>query len=209
MTPTLPGEGGAFGGHLVPGARPAVLSVDLIRAYTDPSSPLCLGSMDPVHAAGRLITAAREYGVPVVHTRVEYAADGVDGGHFVRKVGALGLLFGGGPMSQIVPETTPAEGELVITKQYASAFFGTSLASTLRALDIDTVVIVGVSTSGCIRASAVDALQHGFVPLVVRQAVGDRDTPAHEANLHDLEAKYAEVVSEDEATAYLRRAHDR
>lgn len=204
---SAPEQDDAFGGHLTPGARPVVLSVDLIRAYTDASSPFCLGSTDPVRAAARVLAAARDHDVPVVHTRVAYAPDGSDGGHFVRKVGALRQLFGGGPMSEIVPETAPVGGELVITKQYASAFFGTSLASTLRAAGIDTVVIVGVSTSGCVRASAVDALQHGFVPVVVRDAVGDRDTGAHAANLRDLEAKYAEVVDETEATAYLRQRH--
>jgi maleamate amidohydrolase len=93
----------------------------------------------------------------------------------------------------------------VITKQYASAFFGTSLASTLTALGVDTLLIAGVSTSGCIRASALDACQHGFVPLVVRDAVGDRHAAPHEANLFDLQAKYAEVLSLGQAVAYLRK----
>ena len=199
----------AFGGRLVPGRHPVVLSVDLMRAYTDPSSPFCIGSADPVRSAARVIAVARECGVSVVHTRVEYAADGSDGGHFVHKVGALRLLFGGGPLSEIVPETTPAAGETVITKQYASAFFDTGLAETLRRMRVDTVIIVGVSTSGCIRASAVDAVQHGFVPLVVRQAVGDRDEAAHRSNLRDLEAKYAEVVDEADAIDYLEERHAR
>ena len=102
-----------------------------------------------------------------------------------------------------MPEVAPVEGELVIIKQYASAFFGTSLASTLVARGIDTVVLVGVSTSGCIRATAVDAVQHGFIPLVVRDAVGDRTSQTHDANLFDLQAKYAEVVDERTAVAYL------
>lgn len=193
-----------LGGQLTPGARPVVLSVDLMHAYTDPESPLCLGSLEPVHAAARVIDCARAHGVPVVHTRVEYARDGVDAGHFATKVGALRLLFGGGPMSEIVAEVAPVPGELVVTKQYASGFFGTSLASTLRAQGTDTVVVVGVSTSGCVRATAVDALQHGFVPVVVREAVGDRDAAAHESNLRDLQVKYAEVLGEDAVTAYLR-----
>ncbi len=198
----------AIGGHLTPGVRPVVLAVDLMRAYTDPQSPLCLGSLEPVHAAARVIEVARACGVPVVHTRVEYAPDGVDAGHFATKVGALRLLFGGGPMSEIVAEVAPAPGELVVTKQYASGFFGTSLASTLHARGADTVVVVGVSTSGCVRASAVDALQHGFVPLVVREAVGDRDHEAHAANLRDLQAKYAEVLGEADVTDYLRSVDD-
>jgi maleamate amidohydrolase len=91
----------------------------------------------------------------------------------------------------------------VITKQYASAFFGTSLGSTLTALGVDTVIISGLSTSGCVRASAVDAVQHGFIPVVVREAVGDRDPAPHEANLFDLQAKYADVVSLAETQSYL------
>ena len=197
----------AFGGHLVPGSHPAVLSIDLMRAYTDPSSPFYIGSMGPVRSAARVIAAARDCGVPVLHTRVEYTPDGADGGHFVRKVGALRLLFGGGPPSEIVPETAPIVGERVITKQYASAFFDTGLADTLRQQHIDTLIIVGVSTSGCIRASAVDAVQHGFVPLVVRQSVGDRNAAAHQANLRDLEAKYAEVIDEADAIDYLEERH--
>ena len=102
----------------------------------------------------------------------------------------------------------PVAGETVITKQYASAFFGTTLASTLTSLGVDTVLIAGVSTSGCVRASAVDACQHGFVPLVVREAVGDRHPAPHEANLFDLQAKYAEVVGLQLALEYLKRIAD-
>ncbi|HEU0040771.1 MAG TPA: isochorismatase family protein [Jiangellaceae bacterium] len=193
-----------FAGTLRPGRRPVVLAVDLMRAYFDPASPLCLPSVACLESAGRVVAAARDCGVPVVHTRVVYGPDGVDGGLFIRKVPALRQLVGGGPMSELMPEVTPASSELVLVKQYASAFFGTSLASTLRALGVDTVVVVGVSTSGCVRASAVDALQHGFVPVVVRDAVGDRDVSPHEASLYDLQAKYAEVVDEKTALVYLQ-----
>ena len=192
-----------FAGTLRPGRRPAVLAVDLMHAYFDPASPLCLPSRDCLASAARVLAAARGSGVPVIHTRVEFAPDGSDGGVFVRKVRALEHLFGGGPMSELMPEVAPVDGELVITKQYASAFFGTSLASTLVARDVDTVVLVGVSTSGCIRATGVDAIQHGFIPLVVRDAVGDRTAQAHDANLFDLQAKYAEVVDEKTALAYV------
>lgn len=195
----------AFGGRLNPGVRPAVLAVDLMRAYFEEGSPLELPSRDCLESAARVLSAARRHGVRVVHTRVAYAADGSDGGVFVRKVGALRHLYGGGPLSELMPEVAPAEGELVLTKQYASAFFGTTLASTLHALGVDTVVVVGVSTSGCVRATAVDAIQHGFVPWVVADAVGDRDTTTHEVNLADLQAKYAEVVDEATALGYLQR----
>ncbi len=195
-----------FAGELRPGRRPAVLAVDLMRAYFDPASPLCLPSRDCLDSVARVLAAARSHGVPVIHTRVEFAPDGSDGGIFVRKVPALEHLYGGGPLSELMPEVAPVEGELVITKQYASAFFGTAMASTLVAQGVDTVVLVGVSTSGCIRATGVDAVQHGFIPLVVRDAVADRTPETHEANLFDLQAKYAEVVDESTAVAYLEQA---
>ncbi|EWT02556.1 isochorismatase [Intrasporangium oryzae NRRL B-24470] len=192
-----------FDGRLSPGRRPAVIAVDLMQAYFEPASPLCLPSRDCLASAARVLAAARRRGVPVVHTRVEYAPAGRDGGVFVRKVPALKQLFGGGPMSELMPEVAPIEHELVVTKQYASAFFGTSLASMLVARGTDTVVIVGASTSGCVRATGVDAVQHGFIPLVVRDAVGDRSAQTHEASLFDLQAKYAEVVDEETAVTYL------
>lgn len=202
MTGLQPEPG--FGGPLTPGARPALVMVDLMRAYFDADSPLCLPSRECLESASRVLSAARAGGVPVVHTRVVYSEDGRDGGMFVRKVPALQHLFGGGPLSELMPEVAPLADELVVVKQYASAFFGTSMASTLLAAGVDTVVITGVSTSGCVRATAVDAIQHGFVPLVVADAVGDRTAGPHEANLFDMQAKYAEVVDEATAIEYLK-----
>lgn len=109
----------------------------------------------------------------------------------------------GNPLSEYGEGLEPVEGEVVVVKQYASGFFGTSLASTLISLGVDTLIIAGVSTSGCVRATALDACQHGFVPIVVRDACGDRDPKVHEANLFDLDAKYADVVSEQEVLDYL------
>lgn len=193
-----------FAGTLAPGRRPVVLAVDMMRAYFDPASPLCLPSSSCLESASRIIACAREQGVRVIHTRVQYGPDGADGGVFIRKVAALRLLIGNGPMGELMPAVAPAADELVLVKQYASAFFGTSFASTLQAAGTDTVIIVGVSTSGCIRASGVDALQHGFIPLIVREAVGDRDSGPHNASLYDLQAKYAEVLDEGTITSYLR-----
>lgn len=192
-----------FGGSLSPGLRPALIMVDLMRAYFDPASPLCLPSRTCLESAARVLTAARENNVFVLHTRVAYSEDGRDGGVFVRKVPALEHLFGGGPLSEFMPEVAPIGNELEVVKQYASSFFGTSVASTLNAAGVDTVVIAGVSTSGCVRATAVDAIQLGFVPLVVADAVGDRTTAVHESNLFDLQAKYAEVVDEATIVRYL------
>lgn len=192
-----------FGNRLDPGQRPALLLVDLVRAYFDPDAELYLGERACLDSAVRVLEAARAATIPVVHTRVTYVEGGADGGVFYRKVSALRHFAGPGPLGEIMPEVAPRPGELVLAKQYASAFFGTSLASTLTVAGIDTVVICGVSTSGCVRASAVDSVQCGFVPLVVRDAVGDRDVRPHEANLFDLQAKYAEVVSEGFVLAYL------
>lgn len=192
-----------YGGRLPPGRRPALLLVDLMRAYFTPGSALHLGSDACLASAARLLAVARRVGVPVLHTRVTYAAGGADGGVFFRKLGALRELVGDAPGGQLMPEVAPRPGEPVVVKQYASGFFGTTLASTLIAWGVDTTVIAGVSTSGCVRATAVDACQHGFVPLVVRDAVGDRAPGPHQANLYDLQAKYAEVIDEPAAVRYL------
>lgn len=192
-----------FGQALPWGTRPALVLVDLIRAYFEPGAAFFLGSDDCLTAAARMLATARQAGIPVVFTRVEYDSDGVSGGLFVRKIPALRRLVAGDPLGEIMPEVEPGDREIVVVKQYASAFFGTSLTATLRVLGVDTLIITGVSTSGCVRATAVDALQHGFVPLVVRQAVGDRDAGPHEAALFDLRAKYAEVVDEEDVLAWL------
>lgn len=193
-----------FGQSLEPGRTPALVLVDLVEAYFSPGAELYMDSDSCLASAARVLAAARAAGIPVVHTRVSFAEGGLDGGAFFRKVGALKQFVGDGPLGAIRPEVAPLPGEVVLVKQYASAFFGTSLSSTLTAAGVDTVVIVGVSTSGCIRATAVDAIQYGFVPLVVRDAVGDRDPRPHEANLFDLQAKYAEVLGEDAVLSYLR-----
>ena len=198
-----------FGARLEAGRNPAVLAVDVVRAYLDPGSPLYAGVEDAVASAARVIAAARDAGRPVIYTQVRYVVGGADGGHFYRKVPSLQLFDDGSPLGEISPLVAPTEGDVVVVKQYASAFFGTSLASTLRALGVDTTVIVGLSTSGCVRASAVDAVQHGFIPLVVRDACGDREPRPHEQALFDLDAKYADVVSESEAIAVLTREADR
>jgi maleamate amidohydrolase len=192
-----------FAGRLGFGRRPAVLVVDVAMAYLDPASPLHAGVEEAVAAAARVAGASRRAGHPVLHTRVTYQPGGADGGLFRRKIPSLRVFDEGSPLAEPHPSVAPLPGEVVVRKQYASGFFGTSLASSLNALAIDTVVIVGLTTSGCVRATAVDALQHGFVPVVVRDAVGDRDPRPHEANLLDLQAKYADVVTEAEALAAL------
>jgi maleamate amidohydrolase len=192
-----------FGQGLAPGSAPALLMIDFARAYFDPVSPLYAGVEAVRDTAARLLVAARDQGVPIYHTRVEYAPGGADGGVFYRKIAALQLFDRGSPMCEFESPLQPLSTETVVTKQYPSAFFGTDLAVRLKAAAIDTLVIAGLSTSGCVRASAVDAICHGFVPLVVRDAVGDRLASVHEANLFDLAAKTAELVNADDAIAYF------
>jgi maleamate amidohydrolase len=198
--------GAGFGRPLEWGSAPAVLVVDMVRAYFEPAAELYLGSRDCLDATVRVLAAARAGGVPVIYTRVGYGPGGIDGGLFFKKVGALRHFVAGtgSTLGEIMPEIAPQPADLVITKQYASAFFGTSLAATLAAGRVDTLVVCGVSTSGCVRATAVDAISYGYLPVVVRQAVGDRDPRPHEASLFDLAAKYAEVW--DEAAVVERLA---
>jgi maleamate amidohydrolase len=189
------------------GRRPALLLVDIVAAYIEPASPLyAQGFVDALEPNRRLVAAARQAGVPVVFTRVVYGADGRDGGLFFRKVPALRAYVDGSPLGAFVEGLLPEPGDVVVIKQYASSFFGTSLASTLNAWGIDTLVITGFSTSGCVRATALDALQHGFAPFVVREACGERDERPKEANLFDLQAKYAEVIDEADARSRLSRS---
>jgi maleamate amidohydrolase len=191
-----------FGNSLGFGRRPALVIIDFVKAYLDKDSPLYAGVEDALAAAVDLLGAARAAGIPVLHTNVAFTPGGIDGGVFYRKVKNLEQ---GSPLGEFAEGLEPLPSEPVVTKQYASAFFGTSLASTLTALGVDTVLIAGLSTSGCVRASGVDAVQHGFIPCVVREAVGDRDPAPHEANLFDLQAKYADVVTLAETKAYLSR----
>lgn len=195
---------GAFDGHLPFGKKPALLIVDFVVAYLDPASALYAGVEDALASNERLLAAARQTGIPVLFTNVEYAPDGADGGVFFRKVPALKAFIKGSPMGAFPDSLKPQDSELVITKQYASSFFGTTLASTLTSMGVDTLLITGLSTSGCVRATALDACQHGFLPFVVREACGDRHPGPHEASLFDLQAKYAEVISEAQAIEQLQ-----
>ena len=195
-----------FGGNLKFGNKPALVVVDVVRAYVVPESPLyAAGFVDALEPNRRLVAAARRHGVPVLFTCVVYSADGRDGGRFFQKVPALKCFVKGSPLGEFASGIAPQGSETVIIKQYASAFFGTSLASTLTAMCIDTVMITGFSTSGCVRATTLDAMQHGFAPFVIREACGERDPRPQEANLFDLQAKYAEVIDEARAMVEMQR----
>jgi maleamate amidohydrolase len=196
-------EAAGFSGRLPFGQSAALVVIDLVDAYLVPGSPLYTGTPDVLPANVRLVAAARKAGIPIIFTNCTYLPDGSNGGMFRRKVPALALFDAGSPYAGFPQELTPQPNEWVLSKQYPSAFFATPLASALHAQRIDTVLLSGFSTSGCVRASALDALCHGFAPFVVAEACGDRDPAVHAANLFDIAAKCGEVVSEEEAIAQL------
>jgi maleamate amidohydrolase len=194
---------GAFDGALGFGKSPALILIDFVEAYFDENSPLYAGVESALASALRVRDAARAAGIPVIYTNVVYQAGGADGGMFYRKVPALKVFERGSPLGGWPDGLVPDAGEIVISKQYASAFFGTSLAATLSANGIDTLIITGVTTSGCIRATCIDTVSSGFIPIIVREAVGDRHAGPHEANLFDMNAKYGDVVEEARVAEYL------
>ena len=195
---------GAFDGSLGFGKKPALILVDFVQAYFEENSPLYAGVDDALASALRIRDAARSAGVPVIYTNVVYQKGGIDGGVFFRKVPALAAFVEGNPLGGWPLGLLPAEDELVISKQYPSAFFGTSLAATLTALKVDTLIITGLTTSGCVRATCIDTVSSGFIPIVVEDACGDRHEAPHAANLFDMNAKYADVVDEKTVIKQLK-----
>jgi maleamate amidohydrolase len=192
-----------FGRRLGFGESAALVVIDFTKGFADPNILGGGNIPDAIAHTRELLAAARKAGIPVAFTRHAYAADESNFGLFNAKLPTNNLLKVGHPNVEIVPELFPKEGELVIDKQYPSAFIGTNLASWLAGKRVDTLIVSGCTTSGCVRASAVDAMCAGFRPMVVRQCVGDRAEGPHEANLFDLQQKYADVVSLDETRVYL------
>jgi maleamate amidohydrolase len=191
------------------GERPALLVIDLVRAFTDPAMPLS-GDLDSVvENAASLLDSARAAGIPILFTTVEYEdPDLADAGVWLKKVPASVTLKAGTPGVQLDSRLARGDDERMVVKKYASAFFETDLLETLRALDVDTLLLAGCTTSGCVRATAVDGLQNRFRVMVVREAVGDRNDAAHRQSLLDLDAKYADVVSAADVAAYLSARRD-
>ncbi|HWO78888.1 isochorismatase family protein [Gaiella sp.] len=185
-----------FHGRAGFGRRPALVVVDVNRGFTDPASPLVCELDGVVAAISQLLAAFRAAKLPVAYTTVAYDEAGKRAAEaFIEKIPALLTLEAGSGFEEIDPRIAPAPGEPVLTKLWASAFHGTPFDSFLTANGCDSLVVTGASTSGCIRATAVDALQHGYRVLVPRDAVGDRNRAAHEANLYDIDTKYGDVVT--------------
>ena len=188
------------------GRRPALILVDFAHAYFDPAAPLFGGEgcRTALESALRLREIAHACSLPVVLTEVKYRKGGADGGVFFRKAPPLACFVAGEPTQAFAAGLIPRDDELIIIKQYPSAFFGASLAASLTAAAVDTLVLTGLTTSGCVRATCVDTMSHGFIPIVVREGVGDRAEGPHAANLFDMNAKYADVLPEADVVTYIR-----
>lgn len=187
------------------GTRPALILIDFAQAYFDEAYPLfggqgCRSALDN---AAKLAPAARAAGIPVIFTEVKYAKGGSNGGAFYSKVPALSCFDTGTDSQRLADGLSMEADDILVSKQYPSAFFGTSLDATLRWLKVDTLVLTGVTTSGCVRATCIDSISCGFVTLVVSDAVGDRAQEPHDANLYDMSAKYADLLTTQEAAAYF------
>lgn len=191
------------------GTSPALVLVDFAQAYFDKNCDLYAGVEDALASALRIREAAHEAGIPVILTEVTYQPGGINGGRFFEKAKPLRAFVKGERTAEFADGLVPRPDEIIVSKQYPSAFFGTSLASTLTAGGIDSVILTGLTTSGCVRASCVDSMSYGFRTSVVREACGDRHPAPHEANLFDMNAKYADVVSEAEVIDFLRELRGR
>ena len=185
------------------GQRCCLLMVDFVNSFVDPQQLGGPAIQDAVVATVPLLQAFRSWGLPVVHTRVVFESDGSDRNLFATRVKALQALTEHAAGSQIVPELAPLPSEWVVRKQGASAFFNTALADWLHFHQVDTLVVTGCTTSGCVRATVVDAVQHNFRSVVVSDGVGDRALAPHEANLFDLRQKYADIMTRDELMSHL------
>lgn len=193
-----------FGLRIGFGERPALIVIDMLKAFTNPDMMLGANLDDQIEAMKPLIDVAHERGIPVIFSTVIYEdADLKDAGIWALKQKGVVTLKKGTDGVEVDDRLDFGERDSLLVKKYASCFYGTDLTSRLMAHNIDTLIITGCTTSGCVRATAVDACQTGFRPMVVREAVGDRSVSAHDQSLFDLDAKYADVVSRDEALAYL------
>jgi maleamate amidohydrolase len=187
------------------GQYPAVLVIDMVKAFTQPGAPLACSLDSEIKNIKRILVVARGSHVPIIFSTVMYGSQ-IEAGVWNKKVpgGVIGLLGEKSELVETDPRLERQNSESLLVKKYPSCFFGTDLVSRLISQRIDTLIIVGCSTSGCIRATAVDACSHGYNTIIVAEAVGDRTHAPHIANLFDIDAKYGDVVSTDEVLAYLK-----
>jgi nicotinamidase-related amidase len=194
-----------FGQKIGFGERPALIIIDMVKAFTDASRMLGANLDTQIEATRPLLEVAHQRGFPVLFSTVRYEDQNLrDAGLWGLKMKGSATLTADSDGWEIDPRLEVRPADSLLFKKYASCFFGTDLVPRLTSRGVDTLIVTGCTTSGCVRATAVDAIQNGFRPMVVREAVGDRSVPAHEQSLFDLNAKYADVVSLDETLQYLR-----
>ncbi len=191
------------------GEHPAVLVIDFIVGFTDPSSPLSAPLDKELESTLQLLAMARSRKVPIVFSTVSYSDHSREAGLFSKKVPSLKTLKSGSRWVELDQRLKRASDEVLLTKKFASCFFGTHLASYLTSMRVDTLLVAGCTTSGCVRATVVDALQNGFRTIVPIECVGDRASEPHIANLLDMDAKYADVVTLSESLEYLEKLESR
>lgn len=185
------------------GERPAILVIDLALAWTDRKYPLGSNLDSVVKSTNEILGLARRKKIPVIFTTIAYDADLTEGELYMKKMPAFRVLISGSEATKIDPRLKMRKGEIYLVKKWLSAFFGTNLGGFLTSKKVDTVIITGCSTSACVRATATDALGHGFRSIVVRECVGDRAIGPHEWNLFDIDAKMGDVVSKQQVLDYL------
>jgi len=192
-----------FAGTIGMGQKPALVIVDFLIGFTDPAHFGGGNILAAIDGTVDLLAFARSKNWPIAHTRVVYADDGSDCGGFTRKVPALRRLTETSELTQIVPQLTPIQGEFIIRKRNASAFFGTELVGWLASRQVDTLIVAGCTTSGCVRATVIDSCSHNFRTIVALDGVGDRAMAPHEANLFDMKQKYADLMTNAEIQSHV------
>ena len=198
-----------FGNRSGFGNKPALVVVDFVKGFNDPTAFGGGNIPEAIAHTAKLLAACRKHGVPIAYTRVVYAADGSDAGVFCLKAPSLLKLTETSPLSQIVAELAPVPGEYILRKTQPSAFFGTNFTNWLISKGVDTLLVTGCTTSGCVRATVIDSMSSNFRTIVVKDGVGDRALGPHEANLFDMEQKYADLLTTAEIIAHLDKASRR
>ena len=198
-----------FGNRSGFGNKPALVVVDFVKGFNDPTAFGGGNIPEAIAHTAKLLAACRKHGVPIAYTRVVYAADGSDAGVFCLTAPSLLKLTETSPLSQIVAELAPVPGEYILRKTQPSAFFGTNFTNWLISKGVDTLLVTGCTTSGCVRATVIDSMSSNFRTIVVKDGVGDRALGPHEANLFDMEQKYADLLTTAEIIAHLDKASRR
>lgn len=193
-----------FGRAVPRGSRPAIVVVDFSYGFTDTQYPTAADMHSQIAATRRLTDAARAAGFPVIYTTIAYHPGELDILPWLKKASGMAALLEGSRLVEIDAATGVQPQDAIVAKKGASAFFGTSLAAMLSGAQVDTLVITGATTSGCVRATVVDAVQSGFNVLVPRDCCADRAADPHDANLYDMHQKYADVTDADDIHAWLR-----